>query len=175
MAELSIDAPDFALDAVQAQVASGVTKLAQGIVSGPWALAFSFDWARQIVESFELSAVPKAPSWLMGATNVDGNILPVIDLAQYFSPEIAVPSAHHQRLLIGGINAIGSDDAVALVFSGLPQQLRYVSQQLTYASALPPKLSEMCDGVAQDASGRNFLEINVDRLIAILSDELSLL
>jgi chemotaxis signal transduction protein len=151
-------------------------KQAQGIVCGSWALAFSFDWARQIVEEFEISAIPKAPSWLVGSANIEGNIVPVVDLAAYFSPATAdLQMASRQRLLVGGLTAAGSDDAIALVFNGLPQQLNYEPQELTYAGALPPKLREACDAVASDASGRNFLEINVDKLLAVLADELSLL
>jgi chemotaxis signal transduction protein len=150
-------------------------KLAQGIVCGSWALALSFDWARQIVEHYEISAVPKAPSWLIGAANIEGNVLPVVDLATYFSPTMASYSVQRQRLLVGGLTAQSSDDAMALVFDGLPQQLNYEPQELTYAGALPPKLREVCDLVALDASGRNFLEINIDKLMAVLADELSLL
>jgi chemotaxis signal transduction protein len=151
-------------------------KLAQGIVCGSWALAFSFDWARQIVEEFELSPIPKAPSWLLGSANIEGNIVPVIDLGIYFSPTTAnLQTPANQRLLVGGITAAGADDAVAFVFGGLPQQLNYESQTLTYGGALPDKLHEVCDAVANDLSGRNFLEINVEKLMAVLADELSLL
>lgn len=102
--------------------------------------------------------------------------MPVIDLAVYFSPTTAgMQISPHQRLLVGGITAAGADDAIALVFNGLPQQLTYAPQQLTYAGALPPKLREACDAVATDATGRNFLEINTDKLMAVLADELSLL
>lgn len=151
-------------------------KLAQGIVCGSWALALSFDWARQIVETFEISAVPKSPTWLVGAANIEGNILPVIDLAVYFSPSTAsLQVSPHQRLLVGGLQSTGADDAVAFIFNGLPQQLNYEPQELTYAGALPANLREVCDAVATDATGRNFLEINVDKLMAVLADELSLL
>jgi chemotaxis signal transduction protein len=151
-------------------------KIAQGIVCGSWALAFSFDWARQIVEEFEISAIPKSPTWLLGAANIEGNIMPVIDLAVYFSPATAnLTVSPHQRLLVGGLTAAGADDAVALVFNGLPQQLNYEPQELTYAGALPPNLREACAGVATDLSGRNFLEINIEKLMVVLADELSLL
>lgn len=151
-------------------------KLAQGIVCGSWALALSFDWARQIVEEFELSPIPKAPNWLLGSANIEGNIVPVVDLAMYFSPTTAnLQASPHQRLLVGGITSASAEDAVALIFNGLPQQLNYESQELTYAGALPPKLREACDWVASDPTGRNYLEINVDRLMAELADELSLL
>ena len=151
-------------------------KIAQGIVCGSWALAFSFDWARQIVEEFEISAIPKSPTWLLGAANIEGNIMPVIDLAVYFSPATAnLTVSPHQRLLVGGLTAAGADDAVALVFNGLPQQLNYEPQELTYGGALPATLREACAGVATDLSGRNFLEINIEKLMVVLADELSLL
>jgi chemotaxis signal transduction protein len=151
-------------------------KLAQGIICGSWALAFSYDWARQIVEEFELSPIPKAPNWLLGSANIEGNIVPVIDLAVYFSPTTShLQAPTSQRLLVGGVTAAGADEAVAFVFSGLPQQLNYEPQELTYGGALPNPLREVCDGIANDASGRNFLEINVEQLMAVLADELSLL
>lgn len=151
-------------------------KIAQGIVCGSWALAFSFDWARQIVEEFEISAIPKSPPWLLGSANIEGNIIPVVDLSVYFSPTTAnLVVSPHQRLLVGGLTAAGADDAVALLFNGLPQQLNYESEDLTYGGALPAKLREACAGVATDLSGRNFLEINIEKLMVILADELSLL
>ncbi len=152
-------------------------KLAQGILCGSWALAFPFDWARQIVDDFELSPIPKAPPWLLGATNVDGNILPVVDLSAYLG--ISAPStANKQRLLIGGKtdqnSADTTGDAIALAFEGLPQQLGYEPRALTYAGALPPRLRELCLGVGSNAAGHEFLEIDDQRLLALLSEELTL-
>lgn len=152
-------------------------KLAQGILCGTWALALPFDWARQIVDDFQLSPVPKAPSWLLGSTNVDGNILPVIDLSLYLGLTTTA-SAQRQRLLIGGtMDSSSSDsagDAICLAFEGLPQQLSYDSRPLTYSSALPPRLRELCTSVGSNATGHEFLEINTTRLLDALSDELSL-
>jgi chemotaxis signal transduction protein len=149
-------------------------KLAQGIICGAWALAFPFDWARQIVDDFELSAVPKAPAWLLGAANVDGNIVPVIDLAQFLGTSSLQANTLDQRLLIGGLQGSQSDEAVAIAFTGLPQQLSYEPAKLSYASALPPKLRELCTGIAKDAAGRDFLEIGAEQLMLSLSDELAL-
>ena len=146
-------------------------KLAQGILCGSWALAFPFDWARQIVDRFELSPIPKSPNWLLGATNVDGNILPVIDLNAYLGNEMAVGS-RQQRLLIGGLSnaqsaADTTGDAIAIAFEGLPQQIRYEQRELTYASALPPRLRELCLCVGTNESGNEFLEIDATRLLAL--------
>ncbi len=154
-------------------------KLAQGILCGSWALAFPFDWARQIVDEFELSPIPKAPDWLVGAANVDGNILPVVNLSTYLGVASASTSHQQQRLLIGGLAsqsaAEANDDAIAIVFEGLPQQLGYEMRALSYPGALPARLLELCVGVGSNAAGHEFLEIDAQRLMAALSDELALL
>lgn len=151
-------------------------KLAQGILCSTWALAFPFDWARQIVDDFDISPIPKAPAWLLGATNVDGNILPVVDLRVY----LGLSASHtlvKRRLLIGGMaHQATSDttgDAIALVFEGLPQQLSYEPRALTYPGALPPRLRELCMGVCTNAAGHEYLEIDDQHLLAVLSDELA--
>jgi chemotaxis signal transduction protein len=156
-------------------------RLAQGILCGAWALAFPFDWARQIVDDYQLAPVPKAPDWLLGAANVDGNIIPVVDLAKYLGTASMVGASSgaqaQQRLLIGGVSAKSathdSSEAIALQFEGLPQQLSYEPKELTYASALPPRLRELCVGVASNSAGQEYLEIDAARLLASLSDALS--
>lgn len=154
-----------------------ILKLAQGILCGSWALAFPFDWARQIVDRFETSAIPKAPPWLIGSTNVDGNILPVIDLSAYLGNTLPALGGD-QRLLVGGLPVSQSEtdttgDAIAIAFSGLPQQINYEPRELTYAGALPLRLRELCTGVASNAAGHEYLEVDATRLLAALSDELA--
>lgn len=108
---------------------------------------------------------------------MDGNILPVVDLARYLGTAPFQSTSHQQRLLIGGLagglamNDTG--DAIALAFEGLPQQLSYEPRELTYASALPTQLRELCSKVAVNAAGQEFLEIDAARLMTSLSDELS--
>ena len=129
------------------------------------------------MDRFELTPIPKAPAWLLGAANVDGNIVPVVDLTAYLSNDMPV-SNRQQRLLIGGlsINQSGADstgDAIAIAFEGLPQQLRYEPSPLTYASSLPERLREICDGVGSNAARQEFLEIDAARLVDILSEGLA--
>jgi chemotaxis signal transduction protein len=149
-------------------------KLAQGILCGSWALAFPFEWARQIVDDYELSPVPKSPVWMLGASNIDGNILPVVDLTVYLGSS-AIQANTTKRLLIGGMQGADADQAIALAFTGLPQQLSYEPRALTYSSALPERLRLLCTGVASNAAGHDFLEISAQQLLSALSDELSYL
>ena len=129
------------------------------------------------MDRFELTPIPKAPAWLLGAANVDGNIVPVVDLTAYLSNDMPVSNSQ-QRLLIGGlsINQSGADstgDAIAIAFEGLPQQLRYEPSPLTYASSLPERLREICVGVGSNAARQEFLEIDAARLVDILSEGLA--
>lgn len=129
------------------------------------------------MDRFELTPIPKAPAWLLGAANVDGNIVPVVDLTAYLSNDMPVSNSQ-QRLLIGGlsIHQSGADstgDAIAIAFEGLPQQLRYEPSPLTYASSLPERLREICVGVGSNAARQEFLEIDAARLVDILSEGLA--
>lgn len=157
-------------------------KSAQGVICQPWALAFGYDWARTILDDAELSTVPKSPPWLRGALNFDGDILPVIDLAVYFSPDAASGSSaglqRGERLLIGGFDATSqnkSEGALALVFSQRPQQLRYHPTAIEYMSALPERLQELCSAQAVGEDGVVYLEIDTRKLLDALGADLAAL
>ena len=92
---------------------------AQGIQCGALDLAFPYAWAHAISEDFSLTPVPNAPAWLAGATNVEGEIVPVFDLAAWVDP--LAPNPGRARLLVGGHGG----DRAAIVFSGAARMVRY--------------------------------------------------
>ena len=153
-----------------------VLKLAQGITCGKLNLAFTFDWARQIVDSYELVSLPRAPSWVLGAVNINGVIVPVVDLSNYFS-ESNQPAQNErgQRLLVGGIRAEDSEAALAVVFSQTPVQLEFMTQPIGQKDTLSRRLLEVCRGIAQDDRGKQYREIDPVRLMGALSIELSVI
>ncbi len=151
-------------------------QLAQGIVCGKFNLAFRFDWARQIVEGFEMVALPRAPGWVLGAVNINGAIVPIIDLDNYFSESTQPAQAERgQRLLVGGIQAEDAEAALAVVFLQSPVQLEYVMEAIDHREVLPQRLLEVCRGIAKGDSGKAYLEIDVERLMGALSIELSVI
>jgi chemotaxis signal transduction protein len=157
-------------DHVVAGVSSIDTHTAQAIQCGPWSLALSFDWANTIIDRFELVNIPKAPPWLLGAVNLDGSIVPVVDLAVYFEPEAKTAAiGRNHRLLMGGRTDGNTENAVALLFSGLPFQIQYTREPVSAASALPERLRELCRGVARSEAGKVHLEIDTQRFIDHLS------
>lgn len=150
--------------------------LAQGIQCGKYALAFGFDWARQIVDEFELVPVPRAPGWVLGAVNINGLIVPVIDVDCYFSASDAPSQLQRgHRLLLGGVQAEDAESALAIVFSQTPLQLEYNTQPITDSAALPQRLLEVCKGIASAEYGKPFIEIDPQKLMAALAAELSVI
>ena len=171
MLDLQPDSGDAAQSAVHAS-----KLLAQGVQCGQYLLAFNFDWARQIVDEFDLVPLPRAPAWVLGAVNINGLIVPVIDIDNYFSESSAPAQVQRgQRLLLGGVQAEDAESALAIVFSQTPAQLDYDAQPLTDLSALPLRLQEVCKGLAMTEQGKSYIEIDPQRLMHALTAELSII
>ena len=148
-------------------------QFAQGVHCGEFALAFNFEWARQILDEFELVPIPRAPSWVLGAVSASGLILPVVDIANYFSGlEEPAQLLRGQRLLVGGIHAEDAEGALAIAFSLSPVQLDYFRQSVD-TSTLPTRLQDVCISAVSDHAGKIFLEIDTVQLMVALSAELS--
>ena len=143
---------------------------AQAIQCGAWSLALSFDWANTIVDQFELVTIPKSPHWLIGAVNLEGGIVPVVDLAAYVDPtgETTTIDRRH-RLLVGGRTEGSNEDAVAILFSGLPFQIQYTREPVSTDVAMPERLRDLCRGAARSGTGQLHLEIDTPRFVENLA------
>lgn len=147
---------------------------AQTIACGDWQLAFSLAWTTLVVEQFALSNIPRAPYWLSGCANIEGAVVPVINLQSYFdanglnATNSSAPP-RHQRLLVGATSRQAADDTLAIGFSGLPAQIQYFRAPIDNAVNLPPRLAEICSGLACCEDGRRFIEIDTSRLCDVLA------
>lgn len=145
---------------------------------GPWFLVFPYGIGHGIVEQFELVAVPKAPEWFAGAVNVDGQVLPVVDLLSHLEPQAARKSqTHRSHLLVCDVpSAESTENRMALIFQGLPHQVRYLPHPLPLEpeARLPQALTEICPRYALLPDGRTVYEIDYPALCEALSAELSL-
>ena len=148
----------------------GTEQLLQGIYCDPFFVALPYSWANNIVEEFEVVAVPKSALWLAGVANIAGVILPIVDLRLYFSPNLLPKPVHKQhRLLVGGL-LVETDDAIplALLFEGLPKQVKAVRHSLPEQSGLPAALIHLCVGQVTDEHGQTFFELAPDLLTQTL-------
>lgn len=117
---LDLDLP-LADATVPIAVTADSAERAQAVRCGERWFAFPYGWARAAVELVQLSAVPGAPGWLAGAANVEGRIVPVIDLVAWITPGRFVDArAKDARLLVGG----EGEDVVAVLFHGMPRLVR---------------------------------------------------
>ena len=99
---------------------------AQGIRCGNLALALPYGWARMVVDEFSVTAVPRAPFWLLGASSINGTVTPVVDLQLFaLGPNAAQDSGARKkrRLLVGGIADGESNKTLAILFDDLPIQI----------------------------------------------------
>lgn len=148
----------------------------QAITCGGWSITLNMPWANTIVDTFELVKIPRAPGWLIGAANIDGGIVPVVDLSLYFVPN-AAPMAidRHHRILMGGKReegaegGSGNEHVFAILFSGLPMQLEYTREALDVDVVIPERLRELSLGVAKSQTGKKSFEMDTDRFVEFLS------
>jgi chemotaxis signal transduction protein len=159
---------DLALDepAAPAPVEPQQTERAQAVRCGERWIAFPYGWARAAVEQVHLSAVPGAPAWLAGAANVEGRIVPVIDLLAWSAPGRFVDArAKDARLLVGG----DGDDSVAVLFQGLPRLVRMVRERHAIGQdRLTPYV------LGHDPDDVHTVTLDAPRLVDALIEELSL-
>jgi chemotaxis signal transduction protein len=145
-------------------------KLYQGVRCNALKIALPYGWAETIVESFELTAVPRAPAWLVGATNLNGRIVPVIDLSLLrITDDVSLArrstaAQENRRLLVGALDRDGVKERIALIFNGLPQQLE---EQVDDASAVA--VPSLIEGFVEVVSGERYGKVNVERLFSELS------
>lgn len=139
---------------------------AQAVRCGDRWFAFAYGWARSAVESFDLSAAPNAPLWLVGAVNVEGRILPVVDLLAWAEPGRWQDARdRHARLLVGG----EGEAAIAVLFHGLPRLVAVLP-----AAAADPheRLAPLVRGRAvEDAA---IVALDGPALVNVLTEELAL-
>jgi len=142
------------------------TERAQAVRCGSRWVAFPYGWARSAVEQLPVSRVPGAPAWLAGAANIEGRIVPVIDLLAWCRPGEAVDAdAKGSRLLVGG----DGEDTVAVLFEGLPRVVHVLREPPLHADGDP--LAPY--GFGRELDDANTLALDAARWVEALIEELA--
>ena len=156
-----------------------ITRTAYRIACGPWLLAFDLAWATHISETFSLNPIPRAPAWLVGCTSADGLLVPVVDLLLLIDPQaqngmadVAISRREKSRLLLGSHSAGENEEALGLLFNGLPQQISFTPQALPADMPLPAPLKAVALGLAQAADGLAALDLDTRSLIDLCMGQL---
>ena len=97
-------------------------------------LLISDEMSSEILEDSIINPIPLAPSWLLGAGNVRGDIVPIIDLEQIVTGEIGVTEPVDYKILIlsqGG-------DSIGLLLAKLPVPINFkIEERVSDYSKLP--------------------------------------
>jgi chemotaxis signal transduction protein len=137
------------------------------IACGPWLLVVDSQWTNGILDSYVLHPIPRAPLWLVGYTNVDGILVPVLDLFHLLDP--AAAKAGHVdsevSIRLGSHSPGDNEEAIGLLFTGLPDQLSFTRTPLPPSFVAPPLLCRMALGLAEAPDGRMAIELDTNRLI----------
>ena len=142
---------------------------AQAVRCGERWIAFPHGWAHKAVEDISLSAVPGAPHWLAGAVNVDGRVVPVVDLLAWQNPtQFINAQANTSRLLVGGQGS----HVVGVLFEGLPRLVPITRDAVSRAPVHDDRLAPYITG--QDPSDDAVLAIDAYALVEALIEELAL-
>jgi chemotaxis signal transduction protein len=156
----------LSLPSTDTGAAAPAQRTSQGVICGGWALAFEFGWARNIVDEFDLVAVPQALDWLVGAANIDGELIPVIDLSRLITPtQTPFAKLNDHRLLV----CDQGTEAVGLLFSRLPQMLRFEPGDPAMARYAPESIRPAVRGLATNERGEGFLDVDGPRLVGMLA------
>ncbi len=144
---------------------STLPERAQAVRCGPHWLAFPLGWARLALDDLELSAAPGGPGWLAGASNVEGEVVPVIDLAHWLDAhQTTDPSDRDTRVLVGGTG----EQSLALLFTGMPRLVRVVPPPA--GLQVLPALQNLVIGVA--AEDPSVLTLDGPSLLSALINDL---
>ena len=145
---------------------AGGVLLRQGFRIGALRLAIGYQDGSELTELPPVYRVPRAPAWFLGMANLHGALVPVFDPAPLFG--VAHEDGAKPMLLV-----LGHGEARAgLVIDGLPVRLRLAGDDAIEHGALPPRLAA-CAGAAWWAEGADWLDLQVDALLAQLDEELA--
>ncbi len=150
------------------------TVTAQGIHCGKLRVALAYGWAREIVETYACTRVPRAPDWLLGAASLSGVVTPVIDLELLLDDTQAeISTASRRRLLVGGVTDEAANNSLAIEFDGLPVQIAGEIEPISTDMALPKNLRELLVGSVRSANLDAFFLLDPRRLYEMVGARLA--
>jgi chemotaxis signal transduction protein len=122
------------------------------IRTGAGVIAFPLAWSTSVVDEYDLVAVPNAPTWIVGATSVDGSVMPVVDLVERTARDEFLDTSHAsrvERLLVGGELSETENYRIGFRFNDLPVQFSSKLAPAYGHESLPPILREAVNGRTQ--------------------------
>lgn len=113
-----------------------VAEQREGFVVGNLSLMIRYEDGSELAEMPPVFALPNAPAWFIGMTNLHGALVPVFDPAPLLG--VAHAKGHKQMLLVLG----HGDERTGMVIDGLPSRLRLQPQDRLEQANVPQVLRD---------------------------------
>jgi len=125
------------------------------------------DVSSEVIEQSSIHQIPLAPDWLLGACNVRGDIVPVIDLSQIIGNKKTEISSKYSRILILG----SAGNFVGMLVDELPKPVQFKkNQQISEFSKIPDVLKPYIS-VAYKKYSKQWLCIDFQSLITSFANK----
>jgi chemotaxis signal transduction protein len=147
------------------RLASG--EIRQGFRVGELQFMVRYEDASELAEVPHTHRVPNAPDWFCGLANLQGQLIPVFDLAAYFGVD---PDPQAKRMLLVLSRA---KDATGVLIDGLPERLRCAEVEYTDASVAPERLVPHLHGIAI-IDDRLWFDLNPHSLLDAIEQSLTI-
>jgi twitching motility protein PilI len=107
----------------------------------------------ELLHSGKIYHLPNANRWLVGLTNMHGNVMPVVDIASYAGVNIS-------HLNKSNVLAIGEgESSIGVLIDGLPEAIKE-NEIINDLSAVPEKLNAYIESVVY-AEGYYWYELRI--------------
>jgi twitching motility protein PilI len=154
-------------DGTETPIATGEILTRMSIRVGEMNLLIPADGGREVIPSPPISRIPNTAPWLLGLTNVRGNLIPVIDAAVAFGMTRAASAMAYLLIFDQDENAMG------FLIQGLPSLLTLsASERIIGALPLPVLLEGSVIATYRHAD-TTWLDVDLPVLFKTLARDLA--
>ena len=146
----------------------------QGVRIGKVGLMLSYEDSSELTEVPELYYLPNSPAWVKGLANLHGNLIPVLDVAEYLGIEaqtdhsaVHMPARAKNMLMVLGHGA----EAAGVLVDGIPQRLTPLKRHKTDTDTAPELLLPHLRG-AYFIDNQLWFDLDCSSLLTTLEQEM---
>ena len=146
----------------------------QGVRIGAVGLMLSYEDSSELTEVPELYYLPNSPVWVKGLANLHGNLIPVLDVAEYLGIEaqtdhsaVHMPARAKNMLMVLGHGA----EAAGVLVDGISQRLTPLKRHKTDTDTAPELLLAHLRG-AYFIDNQLWFDLDCSSLLTTLEQEM---
>ena len=124
-------------------------------------LLVSKDAMSEVLEDSYVHSIPLSPKWLIGACNVRGDILPIIDLNQILNNQKTEITAKQNIILMIG----SAEKAIGIILNKIPKAIQFKKEEQSEKIIKTPELLKPFVSIAYKKNHNQWLCVDFLALI----------